>query len=922
MKSVAFTFGRMNPPTTGHQLLVNKLAAYAKQHGASPRVYLSHSTGKKDPLQYDTKIAFARKAFGAIVKKSPAKNIIQILKNLEDEGFKKVVLIAGSDRIPEFTKLLNAYNGKEYNFDEIEVISAGERDPDADDVSGMSASKLRALAKDEKTAEFMRGAPSTLKITDKKSLYTAVRKALLGEDVMDYGHDERFTEFMIESAMKDDDHIEGMPSDAEIKKMLDDMDHEELDLHDTDALLLDIILGEPDEEDEEEMDEERKPLSIGQRQKMSQRMKRMAKRLARLRQIKSKMMPAQQRIKMRARKAALMSLRKRAAGSRGLNYSELSPSQRIAVDSALYRRFGSKLNTAVDRISQRILPNIRKKAQASVAQARARQRTNEAVNNNDNPMNVDATKLNAPHRRKTLAHRAIEDEKDIKEVRKSAIDKDARDPGDTNIVYQMRKTINSRGAHETTFANGQKASISISDAKKMLARFDSLCMPADKYEFTVQSGNSLSDFRSILSRGLDKSKKSKISLSGRSFREFRSYNKYQPDEPPGTRLVGEAKSSVGGVDPDANDDPNKPRKVNPKLDLLLRLGLVDIDELQKYRRALRSSKKQALQSPEMREKLADLLDRLLDYTVGDTQTYSRIRYRVQKASSESVDLSKKAEKSGIDVDILNAVFQREIVETNDINRAFDRVNSFIAGGKAAEMDKDLSEAIENKKGRIYKDGKWIGTVRHRGDSFISHRTHPTKKLSVVKSHKTRADAEKHIIKSHEMGEAVKEPTGGLKDACWKGYAAVGMKMKNGRSVPNCVPKEGVTENNRQKCNMTNEGTMCEAHGTKACPTVTKQMSEKDRKQHPEVGGMIDEATYKGKTVPLNKPMSGDVKKSKVYVDPDGDGKAQKVNFGDKKLSIKKNIPARKKSYCARSSGQGNLTDKTKANFWSRKAWEC
>ena len=134
MKSVAFTFGRMNPPTTGHQLLVNKLAAYAKQHGASPRVYLSHSVGKKDPLPYDKKIAFARKAFGAIVKKSPAKNIIQILKNLEDEGFKKVVLIAGSDRIPEFTKLLNAYNGKEYNFDEIEVISAGERDPDADDV--------------------------------------------------------------------------------------------------------------------------------------------------------------------------------------------------------------------------------------------------------------------------------------------------------------------------------------------------------------------------------------------------------------------------------------------------------------------------------------------------------------------------------------------------------------------------------------------------------------------------------------------------------------------------------------------------------------------------------------------------------------------------------------------------------------------
>ena len=85
---------------------------------------------------------------------------------------------------------------------------------------------------------------------------------------------------------------------------------------------------------------------------------------------------------------------------------------------------------------------------------------------------------------------------------------------------------------------------------------------------------------------------------------------------------------------------------------------------------------------------------------------------------------------------------------------------------------------------------------------------------------------------------------------------------------------------------------------------------------------ISEATYKGKTVPLNKPMPGDVKKSKVYVDPDGDGKAQKVNFGDKTLSIKKNNPARKKSYCARSGGQGNLKDKTSANYWSRKAWNC
>jgi hypothetical protein len=113
------------------------------------------------------------------------------------------------------------------------------------------------------------------------------------------------------------------------------------------------------------------------------------------------------------------------------------------------------------------------------------------------------------------------------------------------------------------------------------------------------------------------------------------------------------------------------------------------------------------------------------------------------------------------------------------------------------------------------------------------------------------------------------------DPCWVGYKQLGMKKKNGKMVPNCVP-------------------------------------EKD----------VKEATYQGKEVPLNKPMAGDVKKSKVYVDPDGDGKAQKVNFGDKNMSIKKDQPARKKSYCARSSGQGNLKDKTSANYWSRQAWDC
>lgn len=84
---------------------------------------------------------------------------------------------------------------------------------------------------------------------------------------------------------------------------------------------------------------------------------------------------------------------------------------------------------------------------------------------------------------------------------------------------------------------------------------------------------------------------------------------------------------------------------------------------------------------------------------------------------------------------------------------------------------------------------------------------------------------------------------------------------------------------------------------------------------------IAEAEYQGREVPLGKPMKGDRKKSKVYVKNEK-GNVVKVEFGDKNLSIKKHIPARKKSYCARSGGQGNLNKKTSANYWSRRAWDC
>ena len=160
--TAVITFGRMNPVTIGHEKLVAKVASEAAKRKADAHVFLSHSQDKKkNPLSYDDKIKHAQKAFGAIVRKSNAKTIIQIAQQLQSK-YKDLVLVVGSDRVKEFDTLLNRYNGKDYNFDSISVVSAGDRDPDSEDVSGMSASKMRAAVASGDFSAFKKGLPKKL----------------------------------------------------------------------------------------------------------------------------------------------------------------------------------------------------------------------------------------------------------------------------------------------------------------------------------------------------------------------------------------------------------------------------------------------------------------------------------------------------------------------------------------------------------------------------------------------------------------------------------------------------------------------------------------------------------------------------------------------------------------------------------------
>ena len=178
-----FTLGRMNPPTIGHGKLIDKLSSKA---GRNPyKIFLTQTQdSKKNPLSYPQKVKFARKMFRKharnIVLNKKIKTVMNAAVDLYDSGFRSVTMVVGDDRVREFNALLNNYNGKRsshglYNFKEINVVSAGERDPDSESASGASATKQREAASDNDFTKFSQGLPKDTSNKDAKSLFNAVR---------------------------------------------------------------------------------------------------------------------------------------------------------------------------------------------------------------------------------------------------------------------------------------------------------------------------------------------------------------------------------------------------------------------------------------------------------------------------------------------------------------------------------------------------------------------------------------------------------------------------------------------------------------------------------------------------------------------------------------------------------------------------
>ena len=181
LPTLTIVFGRFNPPTVGHEKLLK--AADRASAGGDLKIYPSRSQDpKKNPLDPDTKISYMRKMFPEygerIINDYKMKTIFDVLVTANEEGYGNVNIVVGSDRQSEFDNLAQKYNGELYNFDLINVISAGVRDADSEGVEGMSASKMRKSVMDDDYQSFRRGTPKTLDDADTQALFNLVRQGM------------------------------------------------------------------------------------------------------------------------------------------------------------------------------------------------------------------------------------------------------------------------------------------------------------------------------------------------------------------------------------------------------------------------------------------------------------------------------------------------------------------------------------------------------------------------------------------------------------------------------------------------------------------------------------------------------------------------------------------------------------------------
>jgi hypothetical protein len=909
---VVVSFGRMNPMTNGHEKLADKIKAEAKKRNADAKLYLSHSTNpKKDPLDFKTKVKFAKKAFGPMVQNSVARTIIEVAKELTGK-YDDLIVVVGSDRIPEFKTLLNKYNGKDFTFKTIEVVSAGERDPDAEGVSGMSGSKMRGFVASDDFNSFKQGVPSKLSDSDAKALFDAVKRGMnLNEELEQ--QDENVLSFaQRRQRAQQFKRIQKRLVRAralQAKRFADPKRLKQRAVKMAYKFFRARLAGGKNYAD----------LSTGEKIAVDTRLQ---KTLPAIRKFAVRLIPV-------ARKNELLrkqhvSTTKEDVNNSFANFIVEKPT--LPQDKDVKSKDGTqpkKYYVGLDKDT--------KDARASHFATTGPKSDSDPSAYKDAPGDKVAREKGMPQSKHTKKFKQMYGEAvDKKEL--SRLDMLVRmGLADKTLLGVIKRAISKLETGDTLSTQERTATNDLlSTLLDMVLSSDALFrmtktqLQKESIQEAAYKGNigmmEMMKFFEVAS----KEQKEKLKKLIADKNQTAAWKLIQ--DVTGMKLMGEeyddsvemdgismAQIELASLVDDAEDvlDMMESMEEEPEQWVLSKITkatdyISSVRDYLEFENA--DDDEEEMPDDEYEDDEEDNDDELEAELMGmDPEDFGDAYEEFKPILEEIEGLKKKAEKSGISYGILKQVYNRGMAAWQGGHRpgttpqqwAFARVNSFITKGKGTwgGADSDLASKVKsNEEFSKFAEALEWGTDAMR---IAYSRETPGQSLEIITAKYSQETASNTVnepatqrkYKVFDEEDECCDDCKDLEEKCWDTHKQVGMKKKGDKMVPDCVPKDSVAEEN-------------------------EILEEVDWES------ILVEADYQGKTVTLNNPFRtpDGPKKFGVYtMGPNGN--VVIVRFGDPNMEIKRDDPERRASFRARH-GCDNPGPKWKAKYWSCYQWRA
>jgi hypothetical protein len=875
--TVVMAFGRMNPPTTGHAKLVDKVRELAQQHDAHHEIILSHShDSEKNPLTQAQKIKHAKRYFpGANITGSSSEqpNFLEHAKRLHQAGHDHLVMVAGDDRVGEYQKILNKYNGSHegalFNFKKISVVSAGSRDPDAEGVEGMSASKMREHAKSGNFGEFRQGVPSHVSDKHAKELFNDVRKGIgIKEEQVNEACWDGYKQVgmkkknsrMVPNCVPEESSVLNKPtmSPEEIAKK------HKVDVSEIQKQLKVGIGVEKEHTKNEDTAREIALDHLGENPKYYAKLKKYVESIVKVgTMIQDDFGEVGKVVSLRENAVVFNVLQTGMMKLVEYGYFDIVESIGHIATGAPDYFFGGVADAPKDKQEEaghsdpspqdkdirgkkhstpskyyRGLSSDTKKRRYSDFRQKAQKSWKDPSAYTDAPGDKEAREKDMPQSKHTKKYHALYDER----INNS----------------QMRDDMNEE-ASKGLAAKAKKSGISLSTLRKVYNRGMAAWRSGHRPGTTPQQW-AMARVNSYITKG-----------KGTYYGADADLRK----ENISTDYVGTGMNVpyYGSYDKVAVHNEGK-----------------DIDKmfeefLEENVHALDTNMESHLFGTNAARKAAEQMTPGEPGYVGQNKKLPDSAYH-SREGEETNQKEKKTKKS-----------QEEDYAGADYNSRLSgspRAVGGLGGAYSIGIQENMLPNVPSIRAWALKEATQRNFIQRYGDDAGEKLLEAAYRMTTAKS--------SFISFRQKLDEA--------------DYAPQAFSMGSGSSPVLSPPETGYAKQafgeskKKPKMEKVNEDEVT-FHCEEDELIETLQW---DEETHP-----IEEAEYQGKKVPLGKPMKGDVKKSKVYVKGPS-GRVVKVNYGDKNMTIKKNIPARRKSFRARHHCDTNPGPRWKARYWSCRAW--